>query len=78
MLIHLFFTSLFVSERKQIAFMADEKSPMRISHRLFATSRSETRISMDNYIDLLAKIPLFSNIIKADIQDVLKQLNAYT
>ena len=78
MLIHLFFTSLFVSERKQIAFMADEKSPMRISHRLFATSRSETRISMDNYIDLLAELPLFSNINKADIQDVLKQLNAYT
>jgi len=35
------FTRLFVSERKQIAIMADEKSPTRISHRLFATSRSE-------------------------------------
>ena len=58
--------------------MADEKSPVRISHRLFATSRSETRIIMDNYFDLLAKLPLFSNINKADIQDVLKQLNAYT
>ena len=33
---------------------------------------------MDNYIDLLAELPLFSNINKADIQDVLKQLNAYT
>ena len=33
---------------------------------------------MDNYFDLLAKLPLFSNINKADIQDVLKQLNAYT
>ncbi len=40
------FTQLFASERKQIAFMADEKSPMRISHRPFATSRSEMRISM--------------------------------
>jgi len=38
------FTPLFVSERKQIAMMADEKSPARISHRLFATSRSEMRI----------------------------------
>ena len=37
---------LFVSERKQIALMADEKSPSRISHRLFATSRSEMGIIM--------------------------------
>ena len=37
----LFFAQLFASGRKQIAFMADEKSLMRISHRLFATSRSE-------------------------------------
>ena len=29
------FAQLFASERKQIAFMADEKSPVRISHRLF-------------------------------------------
>ena len=42
----LFFTQLFVSERKQIAFMADEKSPTRISHHIFATSRSEKRINM--------------------------------
>ena len=35
---------LFVSERKQIALMADEKPTVRISHRLFATSRSEMRI----------------------------------
>ena len=46
MLMRLFFTSLFVSERKQIAFMAAEKSPTRISQRLFATSRSEMRIIM--------------------------------
>ena len=42
----LFFMLLFVSERKQIAFMADEKSHTRISHRLFATSRSEMRNNM--------------------------------
>ena len=46
MLMRLFFTMLFVSERKQIAFMAAEKSPARISQRLFATSRSEMRIIM--------------------------------
>ena len=46
MLMRLFFTSLFVSERKQIAFMAAEKSPARISQRLFVTSRSEMRIIM--------------------------------
>ena len=36
-LMRLFFTRLFVSERKQIAMIADEKSPTRISHRSFAT-----------------------------------------
>ena len=34
----------FVSERKQIALMADEKSSMRISHRLLTINRSEMRI----------------------------------
>jgi len=47
MLDSIFFTQLFVSERKQIAFMAEEKSPSRISLRLFATKRSEMRISMN-------------------------------
>ena len=42
----LFFTQLFVPERKQIAFMADEKLPTRISHHIFATCRSEKRINM--------------------------------
>ena len=42
----LFFAQLFVSERKQIAIMADDKSPARISHRLFAMTRSEKRINM--------------------------------
>ena len=32
--------------------MADEKSPMRIPHRHFATSRSEMRYSMGNYDNL--------------------------
>ena len=46
----LFFTQLFVSEQKQIAMLADEKTPTRISHRLFATSCSEMRIIMSNII----------------------------
>ena len=46
----LFFTQLFVSERKQIAMIADEKSPARISHRIFATSRSEKEIIMQKVI----------------------------
>ena len=48
----LFFAQLFVSERKQIAFMADEKLHTQVSRRLFATSRSELRISVKiNEID---------------------------
>ena len=43
----LFFTPLFVFERKQIAMIAEEKSPTRISHRIFATSRSEMGINMN-------------------------------
>ncbi len=46
MMIHLFLTLLFVAERKQIVFMAVEKSPMRISRHLFVTSRSEMMINM--------------------------------
>ena len=59
----LFFTRLFVSERKQIAMIADEKSPARISHRRFATSCSEMRIIMNkiasftvNHLDLLTGV----------------------
>ena len=37
----------FVSELKQIALMADEKAPVRISHRLLAINRSEMRINME-------------------------------
>ena len=51
-----FFTRLFVSERKQIALMADEKSHTRVSRRLFATSRSEMEISMEqSYTEANAK-----------------------
>ena len=39
----------FVSERKQIALMADEKSPARISHRLLAINRSEVRDNMSRF-----------------------------
>ena len=46
-----FFTRLFVSERKQIALMADEKSHTRVSRRLFATSRSEMENSVKNMLD---------------------------
>ena len=46
MLIQLFFAQLFVSGRKQIAIMAEEKSPARISLRLFATRREETADSV--------------------------------
>ena len=33
--------------------MSDEKSPMRISHRLLAINRSEMRISMENIVSKL-------------------------
>ncbi len=49
----LFFTQLIVSGRKQLAIMAEEKSPSRISLRLFATSRSEMRISVKNNADAI-------------------------
>ena len=47
----LIFTQLFVSEQKQIAMMADEKSPARISHRRFATSCLEVRIIMRRIVN---------------------------
>ena len=46
MLDSIFFTRLFVSERKQIAIIADEKSPARISHRIFATKSLRKEESM--------------------------------
>ncbi|MBD8941714.1 MAG: hypothetical protein EGR71_04135 [Clostridiales bacterium] len=47
MLMRLFFTQLFVSERKQIVMMAEEKSPTRIALRLLVINRSEMRNFMD-------------------------------
>ena len=55
MLMRLFFTQLFVSERKQIALMAEEKSPVRISLRLFAINRSEMRIRLKNILMMRKK-----------------------
>ena len=46
-LMRLFFIRIFVFEQKQISLMADEKSPARISHRIFTTSCSEKRIIME-------------------------------
>ena len=42
----LFFSQLFALERKQIAFMASQKSHTRISDCLFATNCSEMEISV--------------------------------
>ena len=49
----LIFHTAIVSGQKQIAMMADEKSPTRISHRLFATSCSEMEINMTFLFTLL-------------------------
>ena len=46
-----FFTRLFVSERKQIALMAEEKLPAQISLRPFAINRSEKRGYVKNESD---------------------------
>ena len=48
-MMRLFFTRRFVSERKQISMIADEKSPARISHRIYATSCSEKEIIWDRF-----------------------------
>ena len=42
------FTRRFVSERKQISLIADEKSPARISHRNFTTKS----LRNEDYYDL--------------------------
>ena len=49
MLDSIFFTRLFVSERKQIAIIADEKSPARISHRRFATKSLRNEENVKNH-----------------------------
>ena len=58
MLMHLFFTRLFVSGRKQIALMSDEKLHSQLSHRLFATSCSGMRIIMKIKLKTLKSIYL--------------------
>lgn len=64
MLDSIFFAQLFVSERKQIAMIADEKSPTRIYHRSFATK------SLRNE-DIMAQ-----NLINEDdLAGLLDQLN---
>ena len=57
MLRRLFFTQLSASERKQIAFMADEKLSAQVSHRLFATNRERMENNMNkiNYQKILDK-----------------------
>ena len=75
----------FVSERKQIALMADGKPPVRISHRLLATNRSEMRISMQVYHGksvfggiAIGKISVFSKkehkIVRVKIDDTYVEL----
>ena len=58
----IFFTRLFVSERKQIAMIADEKSPARISHRNFATKSLRNEVKMINFNNKKNK-QIFSAII---------------
>ena len=71
----LFFTPLFVSERKQIAMIADEKSPTRISHRIFATSRSEMEnIMIKNVLEYLEQ----SAAKSPDKTAVADEHNAFT
>ena len=55
MLMRLFFTQLFVLERKQIAIMAEEKSSARIFLRLFAMNRSEMENNMTNYLKYIVE-----------------------
>ena len=71
----LFFTKLFVSERKQIAIMAEEKSPVRISLRLFAINRSEMRIILKITIICVGKIKE-KNLTDA-IAEYTKRLSKY-
>ena len=70
----------FVSERKQIALMADGKPPVWISHRLLAINRSEMGISMQVYHGksvfggiAIGKISVFSKkehkIVRVKIND---------
>ena len=71
----LFFTKLFVSERKQIAIMAEEKSPVRISLRLFAINRSEMRIILKITIICVGKIK--EKYLTDAIAEYTKRLSKY-
>ena len=53
-----------VSEQKQIALIADEKTPTRISHRNFATSCSEMRYKMNIYV-AVGIIGIIGNFVAA-------------
>ena len=70
----------FVFEQKQIALMSDEKSPMRISHRLLAINRSEMRISMENIVSKLimyGDMPADSILMKlCDVSKRAKDMDA--
>ena len=60
--------------------MADEKSPMRISHRLLAINRSEMRISMENIVSKLimyGDMPADSILMKlCDVSKRAKDMDA--
>jgi hypothetical protein len=56
---------LFVSERKQIALMADEKLHSQLSHRLIATSCSEMRIDMKKEISCLIMLLFVFSMLTA-------------
>ncbi len=75
MLMQLFFTKLYVSERKQIAIMAEEKSPVRISLRLFAINRSEMRIILKITIICVGKIK--EKYLTDAIAEYTKRLSKY-
>ena len=75
MLMRLFFTKLFVSERKQIAIMAEEKSPARISLRLLAINRSEMRIILKITIICVGKIK--EKYLTDAIAEYTKRLSKY-
>ena len=63
----------FVFERKQIALMADEKSPTRVSHRLLAINRSEMRSNMAKKYnrDLILNGSMLSAILSLAIPVVI-------
>ena len=61
----------FVYGRKQIALMADEKSPARISRRFLVINRSEMRINMFKEIKGLKMKELVNDSKATNIADIL-------